>query len=95
MTALSAGAVVQRRSDLLANDLSVTETVMLDVAASNYYGLKDVARAIWDHLESPIPVDELCERLLTQFSVDRETCRAETTAFLEILDERGLIVVTY
>ena len=40
MTALSAGAVVQRRSDLLANDLSVTETVMLDVAGSSYYGLE-------------------------------------------------------
>jgi hypothetical protein len=95
MTALSAGAVVQRRGDLLANDLSVTETVMLDVAGSSYYGLKDVGRAIWDHLESPIRVDALCDRLLTQFSVDPDTCRAETTAFLETLDERGLIVVTY
>ena len=65
MTALSAGAVVQRRGDLLANDLSVTETVMLDVEGSSYYGIKDVGRVIWDHLESPIRVDALCERLLT------------------------------
>ena len=52
MTAISAGAVVQRRSDLLANDLSATETVMLDVAGSNYYGLKDVGRSsgtAWTH----------------------------------------------
>jgi hypothetical protein len=94
MTALSAGAVVQRRSDLLANDLSATETVMLDVAGSSYYGLKDVGKVIWDSLESPISVDALCERLLTQFSVDPETCRRETAAFLEALHERGLIVVT-
>lgn len=94
MTALSAGAVVQRRGDLLANDLSVTETVMLDVEGSSYYGIKDVGRVIWDHLESPIRVDALCERLLSQFDIDPETCRAETTAFLETLDERGLIVVT-
>jgi Coenzyme PQQ synthesis protein D (PqqD) len=94
MTALSAGAVVQRRSDLLANDLSATETVMLDVAGSSYYGLKDVGKVIWDSLESPISVDALCERLLTQFSVEPETCRRETAAFLEALHERGLIVVT-
>ena len=94
MTALSAGTVVQRRGDLLANDLSETETVMLDVAGAATTGSKDVGRVIWDQLESPIHVDALCERLLTQFGVDPETCRAETTAFLETLDERGLIVVT-
>jgi hypothetical protein len=94
MTALPAGAVVQRRGDLLANDLSETETVMLDVAGSSYYGLKDVGKVIWDQLESPMNLDELCERLLTQFGVDRDTCRRETAAFLETLYERGLIVVT-
>ena len=94
MTAISAGTVVQRRSDLLANDLSATETVMLDVAGSSYYGLKDVGKVIWDHLDSPMSVDALCERLLTQFGVDADTCRRETTAFLETLYERGLIVVT-
>jgi hypothetical protein len=94
MTAISAGTVVRRRSDLLANDLSASETVMLDVAGSSYYGLKDVGKVIWDHLESPISVDALCERLVTQFSVDPETCRRETTAFLETLSERGLIVVS-
>jgi hypothetical protein len=95
MTAISAGTVVQRRSDLLANDLSASETVMLDVAGSSYYGLKDVGKVIWDNLESPISVDALCERLVTQFSVDPETCRRETTAFLETLHERGLIVVSH
>jgi hypothetical protein len=92
MTSISADTVVQRRSDLLANDLSATETVMLDVAGGSYYGLRDVSKAIWDNLESPVTVDALCERLEKQFDVDPETCRRETTAFLEKLYERGLIV---
>jgi hypothetical protein len=91
---VKADALVQRRGDLLANDLSATETVMLDVPASSYYGLKDVGKAIWDHLESPMTVEALCERLLTEFDVDPETCRKETAAFLKTLFERGLIVVT-
>ena len=61
MTAISADARVQRRGDLLANDLSPTETVMLDVAGGNYYGLRDVGKAIWDHLQSPMRVNELCD----------------------------------
>jgi hypothetical protein len=92
MTAIEADTLVQRRDDLLANDLSPTETVMLDVAGGSYYGLKNVSKAIWDNLETPLTVRELCDRLLSQFEVDPDICRQETTAFLEKLNERGLIV---
>lgn len=95
MTAISADTLVQRRADLLANDLSPTETVMLDVAGGTYYGVKNVGKAIWDHLETPVTVHELCARLVTQFDVNPDTCRQETTAFLEKLHERGLIVATH
>ncbi len=94
MTAISSSAQVQRRDDLLANDLSESETVMLDIAGGNYYGLRDVGKAIWAHLESSVTVDDLCERLVEQFDVEPDVCRRETIAFLEILFERGLIVVT-
>jgi hypothetical protein len=94
MTAISANALVQRRADLLANDLSASETVMLDVAGGSYYGFKDVGKAIWGQLEEPVTVSTICERLMTEFDVDDETCRTETTAFLEHLLERGLIMVT-
>jgi len=90
---ISMDTVVQRRGDLLANDLSASETVMLDVAGGTYYGLKDVGKMIWDHLVSPIRVDELCGRLVDQFEVDPDVCRQETMAFLETLHERGLVIV--
>jgi hypothetical protein len=83
--------VVKRREDLLANNLSETEAVVLDVDAGSYFGLRSVGKAIWDHLEEPVTVGALCERLREQFDVDPETCLRETTAFLEVLHERGLI----
>ena len=94
MTAIPSGAQLQRRADLLANDLSESETVMLDIAGGSYYGLRDVGKAIWNQLESSVTVDALCERLVEQFEVEPDVCRKETIAFLEILYERGLIVVT-
>lgn len=94
MSVISADTVVQRRDDLLANDLSPTETVMLDVAGGNYYGLRNVGKAIWDHLQSPMRVNELCDKLFMEFDVDPDTCRRETNAFLEELHERRLIVAT-
>ena len=93
MTSIPAGARLTRRGDLLANDLSDSETVMLDVAGGSYYGVKDVAKAIWDLLESPITFDTLCERLGEQFDVDAQTCRTETEAFLSTLQQQGLLVV--
>ena len=94
MSEISSDSVVQRRDDLLANDLSDTETVMLDVAGGTYYGLKDVGKVIWDHLDSPVKVDDLCEQLIDEFEVDPDMCRRETLAFLETLHERGLVVVS-
>jgi hypothetical protein len=95
VTPITADTIVQRRADLLANDLSESEMVILDVNGGFYYGLKGVGKAIWDHIESPVRVDALCELLSTQFDVSSETCRRETTAFLEKLHERGLIDATY
>lgn len=94
MTNFSSDTTVQRREDLLANDLSSSEIVMLDVAEGTYYGLKDVGKLIWSHLESPIKVDELCDRLMDEFDVDPDVCRRETVAFLESLDERGLVILS-
>jgi hypothetical protein len=92
VSVITADTLVRRRDDLLANDLSPTETVMLDVAGGNYYGLRNVGKAIWDHLQSPMRVNELCDKLFEEFDVDHDTCRRETNAFLEELHEHGLIV---
>lgn len=93
MSSISLEDVVQRRGDLLANDLSDTETVMLDVAGGSYYGLKSVGKAIWDLIETPTRVYDICSKLLEDFDVDAEVCRRETLGFLNHLDERGLLVV--
>jgi hypothetical protein len=93
MSDISLETVVQRRGDLLANDLSENETVMLDVAGGSYYGLKSAGKAIWDLIEEPRRVDDVCDRLLEDFEVEADVCRRETLSFMERLDERGLLVV--
>ena len=94
LTVISLETVVQRRGDLLANDLSENETVMLDVTGGSYYGLKSVGKAIWDLIEEPKMVQEVCDRLLEDFEVEADVCRRETLSFMERLDERGLLVVS-
>ncbi|WP_432557731.1 PqqD family peptide modification chaperone [Granulicoccus sp. GXG6511] len=94
MSDISLKTQVHRRADVLANDVSESETVMLDISGGSYYGLRDVGKAIWDHLATPMTVDRLCERLRGEFDVDVDTCHQETIAFLEKLQDRGLLVVS-
>lgn len=80
----------------LSGVLSVTvddDVMLLNMATSKYYGLQKVSRFIWDNIDQPIRVDELCTRLQNEFSVDAETCERETLMFLEQLRTNQLIEV--
>ena len=93
MPSFSPSAVVSRREHPLTNDLSGTETVMLDIERGTYFGLQHVGKVIWEQLESPIRVADLCGYLLTQFEVDAGTCKEEVDYFLAQLFDQGLIEV--
>lgn len=69
------------------------ELVMFDVNAGQYYGLNNVATAVWNHLETEKTVDELAHALTTEFEIPLEECRNELIEFLPELEEKGLIEV--
>ncbi len=69
------------------------ELVMADIDRGKYYGLNNIAAAIWLNLEKPITVEELCKRLCEQYEVSARQCSAETLAFLGELEARNLISV--
>jgi hypothetical protein len=85
--------VVRRRDEMLANDLSETETVMLDIERGTYFGVQEVGKVIWDQLESPTTVEDICTHLTAEFEVDADTCREQVDAFLVDLLEHRLIEV--
>lgn len=67
------------------------EVVMLSVAKGKYYGLNDIAAAIWERIERPIGVGELCDSLRRMYKVSREECEADVLPFLEQLLAKGLL----
>ena len=64
--------------------------VMLSPRAQAYFGLGMVGSEIWNAIEKPRRVDELCNALLQEFEIDVDTCRREVLVFLNDLVERGL-----
>ncbi len=69
------------------------ELVMADVDAGKYYGLNSIATTIWQSLETPVTVEELCSKLCESFDVSKDQCSKETLAFLTELESRKLISV--
>jgi hypothetical protein len=67
------------------------ELVMMDMEAGKYYGLNTVGAAIWQLLESPISVLDLCTTLTQSFEVPSERCTKEVLQFLEQLHAKGLV----
>ncbi len=83
--------VVQRAPGALAAEID-QEIIILDVNSAKYLSLNEVAAAIWRTLETPLSVDDLCQRLQSSFEAQPETITADVLAFLDRLDERGLLL---
>jgi hypothetical protein len=67
------------------------DAVMMSVTAGRYYGLNAVAARIWELLERPMTIAELCARLCEEFEVDAQTCEAEVLKFVNDLIDNGIV----
>jgi hypothetical protein len=65
--------------------------VMFSVEKGSYYGLNDIATAIWQRIKSPIAVAALCANLQEAFDVTPERCETEVLSFLRKLEAKGLV----
>lgn len=69
------------------------EMVMMDLGQGKYFSLNPVATRIWDLLEKPLSVDELCQALADEYDVDHDRCRHEVTEHLAEMAQLGLLLV--
>jgi hypothetical protein len=69
------------------------ELVMMDTDKGKYFALNPVATRIWDLLEQPLSVDELCGSLLDEYDVEPEKCHSEVVKYLDQMEKLGLVIV--
>ena len=69
------------------------EIAILNLKTALYFGLDEVGACIWEAMDEPRKVSELCERVLGRFDVGEEQCRADVLVFLRRLNEAGLIEI--
>ena len=82
---------LSRNSDILYASVNTEESVMMSVVAGKYYGLNAVAARIWELLEQPMTLAQLCAQICEEFDVDVQTCEAAVLKFADEIIENGIV----
>jgi hypothetical protein len=80
-------------SDVLVQRLPDDESVFLNLATEQYFGLDPTGTAMWVALTETGSVAGALERLVAEFDADRAVLSRDLAALVERLVSRGLIEV--
>ena len=89
--AITLDTTLSRNTDILYASVNTEESVMMSVAAGKYYGLNAVAARIWELLEQPMTMAQLCAQICKEFDVDVQTCEAAVLKFADESIENGIV----
>ena len=67
------------------------ELVMMDIEKGKYFSLNPVATRIWELLENPLTIKELCSLLMDEYEINADQCKAEVEDHLKEMIKLGLI----
>jgi len=60
---------------------------------NNYISLDDIGRRIWEQIEQPVSVNDLCLILVAEFDATQEQIVLDVIPFLAELEHEGLLRV--
>ncbi len=67
------------------------ETVILDLASGTYFGLDPVGARIWQLMADGQTLGAICETLLNEYEITRETLEDDILRLTEELRAKGLV----
>lgn len=67
------------------------ELVALDVAGGAYFTFNETGRRVWELLDQPRSVEQLCALLADEFDADVEQARAGVEPLIATLIAEGLV----
>ena len=83
--------ILSRNGEILYSPVGKEEAVMMSVEAGKYYGLNAVAARVWEILEQPMSVRDVCERIAEEFDTDPKSCAGDVIRFADDLVSHGIL----
>jgi hypothetical protein len=84
--------LIRKQEDWLSANVA-GEVVMMSARTGRHIGLNKVGARIWDILDRPRTLDEICGILVQRFDVAPDVCRTEVESFLGELQQHGAITI--
>ncbi len=82
--------MIKRHDGWLAAQVG-EELVMMSVDSGVYIGLNNVGARVWELIDTPRDLGEICWALAEEFETTPETCRPDVEAFIAQLEQRGAV----
>jgi hypothetical protein len=83
-------ARVARADGLVASEID-GDLVILSIDSGHFFHLNATGSRLWDLLDAPMTVAELCDKARQRFAVDADECRRDVGAFVQGLRDKGLL----
>lgn len=90
MSTLSESTEVVAADDCLSTTID-DETVILDMGAGKYYGFNEVGTFVWNSVQQPLTVAEICDKVTAEYDVEYERCRSDVDDLLVELADKDLV----
>jgi hypothetical protein len=68
------------------------ELVMMSAESGAYLGLNEVGARVWELIDTPRDIPDICAALAAEFETSPGACQPEVEAFLSELESRGAVV---
>ncbi len=69
------------------------EVVLMSLDQGRYYGMDRIGTRIWQLLETPLVISDLCDQLQKEYNASPEECERDVLAFLNQLTKANLLKV--
>ncbi|MFB0613739.1 PqqD family protein [Aurantiacibacter poecillastricola] len=87
---MNATTKLVRNPEILSTEVGES-LVMMSMETGNYHELDSIGTTIWDELETPKSLDELCDSLCGEYDVTPGQCREDIEPFLQQMKGHGLV----
>ncbi|MCH9697117.1 MAG: PqqD family peptide modification chaperone [Gammaproteobacteria bacterium] len=82
--------MICRNESILFSELE-DKLLMMSIDNGEYYSLDSIAARIWELIETPKSVEQLCSILVKEYDVASDTCEEDVVDFIEKMQSLGII----
>lgn len=90
MSTIEGSTRIVRDPDMISAEMD-GDLVMMSIERGEYFGIGGVGTRLWELVERPCSVDQLCAAICEEYDVDEATCRGDVLAHVSELLGQGLL----